>query len=92
MGDRLSVRAASLGLGFSLAIGYALCVLFDLVFPGYAMYRAWAILLPGFKWINFESFLIGLVETFLYGALFAALFVAIYNRCLVRETSIERAA
>ena len=43
-----------------LAITFALCVGFDLLFPTHAMYQAWQRLLPGFTWISWSSFCLGL--------------------------------
>lgn len=62
-----------------LAITFALCVGFDLLFPNHAMYRAWQDLLPGFEWLSWRSFFIGLVEAWGYGWYFALIWVPIYN-------------
>lgn len=62
-----------------LAITFALCVGFDLLFPGHAMYGAWQDLLPGFEWLSWKSFLIGLVEAWGYGWYFALVWVPVYN-------------
>jgi hypothetical protein len=43
------------------------------------MYEAWLKLLPGFTWITWQSFLIGLLESFLYGIYFGLVFVPLYN-------------
>ncbi len=74
-------RLGGLGnaLGAFLAISFTLCVAFDLLFPGFAMYAAWEKLLPGFTWISVASFLLGLVETFAYGWYAAVIFVPLYN-------------
>ncbi len=61
------------------AITYILCVLFDLIFPQWATYQIWEILLPGFIWISWSSFFIGLVGIIGYGIYIAAVFVPIYN-------------
>ncbi len=37
------------------------------------------IALPGFKWLTLTGFLIGLVESFLYGIYAGLVFVPIYN-------------
>ena len=34
-------------LSLFLALTFLICVAFDLIFPGYAMYETWAGLLPG---------------------------------------------
>ena len=61
------------------AITYILCILFDLVFPQWAMYELWQILLPGFTWISWGSFFIGLIGIIAYAVYIAAVFVPIYN-------------
>lgn len=62
-----------------LVISFILCVAFDLLFPDYAMYQSWQALVPGFVWISWKSFLIGLLETWAYGWYFALIWVPIYN-------------
>jgi hypothetical protein len=67
------------------AISYILCVVFDLVFPQWAMYKLWEILLPGFTWISWGAFFIGLIGVIVYGVYIAAVFVPIYNYFQVRK-------
>lgn len=62
-----------------LTLSFTLCVAFDLLFPAHAMYRAWQDLLPGFEWITWKSFLLGLVECYGYGWYFALVWVPLYN-------------
>ena len=66
-------------LGLFFAITYVLCVGFDLIFPQHAMYETWLKLLPGFTWLTWPSFLLGLVETFAYGWYVALVFGPLYN-------------
>lgn len=75
----LKWKTVGVSLGLLLAISYILCVAYDLIFPGQTMYLAWIRLLPGFKWITWGSFFLGLVESFLYGVYFSLVFVPIYN-------------
>lgn len=42
------------------------------------------IALPGFRWLSVGSFLLGLVESFLYGAYAGLVFVPLYNFLLRR--------
>ncbi len=65
-------------------ISFALCVAFDLVFPGQAMYESWQRLLPGFQWLSWRSFLLGLVESYGYGWYFALVWVPLYNVFAIR--------
>ena len=62
-----------------LAITYVLCVGYDLLFPGHAMNETWLRLLPGFSWLSWGSFLLGLIESFAYGWYVALVFGPLYN-------------
>ena len=75
----IHLRIIPLGntLSLLLVISYLLCV--GLVAPGQMrMYEAWAPLLPGFEWLTWTGFLIGLIEVYLYGWYIAVLFVPLY--------------
>jgi len=76
---RLPVVPLGLSLGIFLVITYALCVGFDLLFPGQAMYQAWLRLLPGFTWLSWGRFLLGLIESFAYGWYVALVFGPLFN-------------
>lgn len=76
---RLPLVAFGLSLGLFLSITYILCVGFDLIFPSQAMYPNWQHLLPGFTWLTWWSFVLGLVETFAYGWYVALIFVPLFN-------------
>jgi hypothetical protein len=80
---RLDWKVLGLAAGSFLAITYVLCVVFDLV-TGLRMYEAWVALLPGFTWISWGSFTLGLVESFGYGIYFGLVFAPLYNLFLVR--------
>ena len=71
--------ALGMGLSLFLVLTFILCVLFDLWFPELAMNSVWSPLLPGFVWLTWPSFLLGLVETFAYGWYVALVFGPIYN-------------
>ncbi|KAA8981966.1 DUF5676 family membrane protein [Halospina sp. K52047b] len=77
-----SLRIAALGnsLSLLLAITYLLCVGFGMLAPeALRMYEAWAPLLPGFEWLTWSGFFIGLVEAYLYGWYLAVVFVPLYR-------------
>ncbi len=76
---RIPVAALGMSLGLFLGVTYILCVLFDLWLPELAMNRTWALLLPGFKWLSWPSFFLGLAETFAYGWYIALVFAPLYN-------------
>ncbi len=79
MKQGLSLVAIGHATSLFLAITFALCVAFDLLFPDYAMFEAWRRLLPGFEWLTWKSFLLGLVESYAYGWYVALIWVPIYN-------------
>lgn len=57
------------------AISFVLCVGYGLLVPA-AFHPAWLLeaLLPGFKWLSLGSFVLGLIESALYGAVAGALY------------------
>jgi hypothetical protein len=79
MKQSLSLVAFSHAASQFLAITFVLCVGFDLVFPHLAMYRSWQALLPGFTWISWSSFLLGLVGSYGYGWYVTRIWVPLYN-------------
>lgn len=76
---RIPVFALGMSLGFFLSVTYVFCVGFDLLFPQWAMYEMWLKLLPGFTWLTWQSFWLGLVETFACGWYVALVFAPLYN-------------
>jgi len=83
---RIPVFALGMSLGLFLTLTYAFCVGFDLLFPQWAMYGIWLKLLPGFTWLTWQSFLLGLVETFAYGWYVALVFAPLYNFFTARRS------
>ena len=77
---RLRLLAVGNTLSLLLVISYLLCICIGILVPDQMrMYEAWAPLLPGFEWLTWRGFLIGLVETYLYGWYIAILFVVLYH-------------
>ena len=67
-------------LSLFLAITFTICVVWGLATPmSMHMHDAWQPLLPGFHWISFPAYLIGLIEAYLYGWYAAVVFVPLYN-------------
>lgn len=76
----LNLKVVSWSLGFFAAITFVVCVIHLLIVPQpVQVYRVLETLLPGFKWLTLWGFLIGLFESFLYGAYAGLVFVPIYN-------------
>ena len=76
---RIPVLAFGMSLGLFLALTFVFCVGFDLLFPGQAMYQSWLRLLPGFTWLTWRSFFLGLIESFAYGWYVALVFGPLFN-------------
>lgn len=85
MKQGLSLVAVGHASSVLLAITFTLCVAFDLMFPDMAMYQAWLKLLPGFEWLTWRSFLVGLVESYSYGWYFTLIWVPVYNFVAARQ-------
>ena len=76
----LNWKAVTWALGLFSAVTFVVCVVYGLLVPKpFHMVQFLEILLPGFTWLSLGSFMLGLVETFLYGAYAGLVFVPIYN-------------
>ena len=77
----LNIRVVSWSLGIFMAITFILCVLYGLVVPQrlHGMSDFLEAVLPAFRWMTFGGILLGVVESFLYGAYIGIVFVPIYN-------------
>ena len=61
-------------------ISYLLCVVWGLVTPeAVHMHEFLEAVLPAFEWITPLGFLLGLVESFLWGVYFAVVLVPLFN-------------
>lgn len=76
----LNLKVVSWSLGIFAAISFVLCVIYGMVVPE-SLHAAQALeaVLPAFKWLTFGGFVLGLIESFLYGAYAGLVFVPIYN-------------
>jgi hypothetical protein len=69
------------------AVMYVSCVVYGLLVPeGFHAAELLEAVLPGFRWLSVGSFVLGLAETFLYGAYAGLVFTPIYNYFLRRWT------
>lgn len=75
----ISLAAFGMSLGLFLVITYLVCVLYGLAVSDAGMHQFLAAVLPGFTWLTWPSFFLGLVESFLYGWYTAVVFVPLYN-------------
>ncbi|MCW8955980.1 MAG: DUF5676 family membrane protein [Gammaproteobacteria bacterium] len=86
MNSRMSLMAVGHATSLLLMISFILCVGFDFLFPEHAMYQAWQKLLPGFVWISWKSFLLGVIEAYGYGWYIALVWVPLYNFFVSRRS------
>jgi hypothetical protein len=65
----LTTRTRCWVLGLLFAEGFVFCVIRDLLTPfSEPVRRAFEVFLPGFRWATPATFLLGIVESFLWGA------------------------
>lgn len=77
----LNNRVVSWALGLFLALSYIFCVIYGLIVPQrlHGMSAFLEMVLPAFKWLTVGGFILGLIESFLYGVYIGIVFVPIYN-------------
>ena len=87
----LNLKTWSRSSGCWMAITFTLCVVGGVLVPSLPIpHRSLELLLPGFVWISPGSFVLGVVETFLFGVYAASLFVTLHNFFARRETPTLR--
>ncbi len=76
----LNIRVVTWSLATFTSSSFVLCVVYGLIVPeSFHLVQFLEITLPGFKWLSVGSFLIGLVESFLYGVYAGLVYTPIYN-------------
>ncbi len=76
----LNIKVWTWALACWAAISFLLCVLWGLVTPqALHMHAFLESFLPGFRWLSFGSFVVGLIESFLFGAYAGLLLVPLHN-------------
>jgi len=88
----LNIKVVSWSLGIFLSISYILCVLYGLIVPErlHGMKVFLEAVLPAFTWLTFGGFVLGLAESFLYGAYIGIVFVPIYNNLINSRLAIGK--
>jgi hypothetical protein len=77
---RLNLRISMWSMATFLAATFTLCVVYGLIVqPAFHSKQFLEMVLPGFHWISFGSYCLGLAETFLYGGYTGLLFAFIHN-------------
>jgi hypothetical protein len=76
----LNTKLVAWSLGIWTTITFLVCVIYGLVTPqSLRMSGFLEMMLPAFKWLTWWGFLLGLVESFLYGVYAGLVFCPIYN-------------
>lgn len=76
----LNTKIVAWALGIWFAITFVLCVIYGLVTPQVLrMSDFLEMVLPAFRWLTWWGFLLGLIESFLYGAYAGLVYCPIYN-------------
>jgi hypothetical protein len=81
-GEGAAIRVVTLGLSLSLffVISYVICIAGYLLLPGFPVqHAALSIFLPGFELLTWQSYFLGLIESFIWGWYIALVFGALYN-------------
>ncbi|MGH7333921.1 MAG: DUF5676 family membrane protein [Candidatus Rokuibacteriota bacterium] len=76
----LNWKVVTQSLASFAAISFVLCVGYGFLAPA-AFHPSWLLeaILPGFKWLSVGSFVLGVIESALYGAWAGVLYSALYN-------------
>jgi hypothetical protein len=82
---RFSIVPVGMSLGTFFVITYLLCVAYGFVAPGQRMHELISMLIPGFTWISWGSFFIGVFVAFGYGWYVALIFIPLYNFRAARD-------
>lgn len=76
----MNTKAVALSLGVFAAVSFVVCVLWGLLLPeSLHMHGFLELVLPAFKWLSVGSFVVGLVESFLFGVYVGVVYVPISN-------------
>lgn len=76
----LNLKVVTWSLGIFTTISFVVCIVYGLIVPP-SLHMAGALeaVLPAFKWLTFGGFVLGLLESFLYGVFAGLVFVPVYN-------------
>jgi hypothetical protein len=75
----IPIVALGWSLSLFLVLSFVLCVLLGFVVPDFGLHQPWLQFLPGFIWLTWPSFFLGLIESFAYGWYVAPIFGPLFN-------------
>lgn len=78
--SQLNIRVVTWSLATFSLFSYLVCIAYGLIVPkSLHMAQFLEIALPGFKWLTLWGFVIGAIESFLYGVYAGLVYTPIYN-------------
>lgn len=77
--NRIPITPFGLSLSLFFAISYVLCVLFGLFVSGSNLHHELFELLPGFTWLTWPSFFVGLIWSIAAAWYVALVFAPLFN-------------
>ena len=76
----LSIKRLGLSLSTFFAISYVICIMGYLFMPDFPVrHEALSIFLPGFELLSWQSYFLGLIESFAWGWISTQCFAPLYN-------------
>ena len=82
----IPVLAFGMSLSLFFTLSYVICIIGYLIFPGLPInHAALAIFLPGFELLTWQTFLLGLIESFVWGWYIALIFGPLFNFFVHRQ-------
>jgi len=76
----LNIKVVTWSLAISMAFSYVFCVVYGLLTPSGVHMSAFLLqVLPGYELNSWRGFLVGLIQSFLYGAYAGLVYVPLYN-------------
>ncbi len=76
---QLSVKVMTVTTSLFGGVMFVACVVYGLLVPAFHNAALLEAVLPGFRWLTVGSFILGVVETSLYGAFAGLVFAWLYN-------------
>ena len=78
--NMLNIKVVTWSLAIWTTCTFLFCIVFAILTPASLYMHALLLqVLPGFEWFSWRGFLVGLIESFLYGAYAGLVYVPIYN-------------
>ena len=80
----LNIKVVTWSLSIWTTFSFVFCVVYGMLTPSSVhMYEFLEQVLPGFEWLSWSSFCLGLAESYGYGWFFALIWVPLYNAFLL---------